>query len=120
MAETYCANCGAPLAEGARFCPSCGAGIGAPPAAAARGTNGNAIASLVLGIAGLIFIPLIPSVIAIVLGNKAKEEIAREPGVGGDGYATAGVVLGWIGVGLCVLGLLALMLLIVAAGAVST
>ncbi|MDX6532890.1 MAG: hypothetical protein QOF68_634 [Gaiellales bacterium] len=119
MAKRFCANCGAPLAEGAGFCPSCGIGVEAAPRPSSQRTSGNAIASLVLGIAGFVFIPLIPSIIAIVLGNKAKEEMARDPAVGGDGFATAGVVLGWIGVGLCVFGL-ALLLLIVVAGSWST
>ena len=26
----FCQNCGAPLNEGAKFCPTCGAGVGAP------------------------------------------------------------------------------------------
>ena len=29
----FCVNCGGGLAEGARFCPDCGAAVGAPPAA---------------------------------------------------------------------------------------
>ena len=58
-------------------------------------TNSNATTAMVLGIVGLMFFPVIPSIIAIVLGTKAKREI-RATGQGGQGMATAGQVMGWI------------------------
>ena len=54
-----------------------------------------AIASLVLGILWLYWIG---SILALVLGYTAKRQI-RERGEAGSGMATAGIVLGWIGVG---------------------
>jgi hypothetical protein len=69
-------------------------------------TSGLAIASLVLGIVGLVAVPLVASIIAIVLGKSAQRDIRRDPRLGGDGLASAGIVLGWIGVGLVVVGLL--------------
>lgn len=79
-----------------------------PPGAAGayERTSGLAIASLVLGIVGLMGIPLIASIIAIVLGKNAQRDIRRDPRLGGEGLASAGIVLGWIGVALVVLGLL--------------
>ena len=78
-------------------------------------TSGYAIASLVLGIAGLTFFPLVPSILAVVFGGKARAEI-RSGVARGDGLATAGVVLGWVGIGLCALGvLIALLLLLLVA-----
>ena len=68
-------------------------------------TSGLAIASLALGVIGFFAVPLVASVLAIVLGRSAEREIARDPSLGGDGLARAGVVLGWIGVAL-VLGAL--------------
>ena len=59
------------------------------------GTNGFAIASMVLGI---IWIYWIGSILALVFGYVAKSQI-RETGQSGSGMATAGIVLGWIGVG---------------------
>jgi hypothetical protein len=76
-------------------------------------TNGYAIASLVLGIAGFCFFPLVPSILAVVFGKKAREEI-RSGTSTGDGLATAGVVLGWVGIALCAVGLLILLLLVAA------
>ena len=60
-------------------------------------TNGFAIASLVLGI---VWVYGITSILALVFGYKARREIDASGGVQtGRGMATAGVVLGWIGVG---------------------
>jgi hypothetical protein len=70
-------------------------------------TSGLAIASLVLGIGGVTILPLLGSIIAIVLGYMARSDIRKRPGeVSGDGVALAGIVLGWISVGLAVLGLI--------------
>jgi hypothetical protein len=65
-----------------------------PPTVGAA--NSDAIASLVLGI---LWLGGIGSVIAIVLGIRARREIDRSYGrQSGRGQATAGIVLGWIGV----------------------
>lgn len=63
-----------------------------------RPTNGMAVASLVLGILWLYWIG---SILALIFGYVARRQI-RERGEGGDGMAVAGIVLGWIGVGLIV------------------
>jgi hypothetical protein len=77
-----------------------------PPAPSVP-TSGLAIASLVLAVGGLTILPLIGSIVAIILGYMARNDIRRRPNeVAGDGIATAGIVLGWIAVGLSVLGLL--------------
>ncbi len=81
-----------------------------PPAAATPSmpTSGMAIASLVLGIGGLTVLPLLGSILAIVLGYMARRDIRQRPDqVSGDGLALAGIVLGWISVGIAVFGLLA-------------
>lgn len=71
----------------------------APYHSAPPRNNGKATASLVLGIIGLFVCPLICSVMAIILGGSAKNEIAAGAGrEGGEGLATAGIILGWLGV----------------------
>ena len=55
--------------------------------------NGKATASLICGIVGLIVAGIILGIVALVLGTRAKKEIAQT-GQGGAGMATAGVVLG--------------------------
>ena len=69
-------------------------GYGYPYVAPQR-TNGLAIASMVLGILWLYWIG---SVLALVFGYIARNQI-RERGEAGNGMAVAGIVLGWIGVG---------------------
>jgi len=66
----------------------------------------TAIISLVAGILGLTMFPFIGSIVAVILGHMAKGEIARSSGtLGGDGAATFGLVLGYIGRGLALLGI---------------
>jgi hypothetical protein len=67
------------------------------PAQQARKTSGMAIASLVLGI---LWIYWLGSILALVFGYLAKREIreSNEP-IEGSGLATAGIVLGWVGIG---------------------
>jgi hypothetical protein len=61
-------------------------------------TNSLAIAALVCGIAQLIgLLPL--AIAAIVCGHLARRKI-RRTGERGRGLATAGLILGYIGVGL--------------------
>ena len=77
------------------------------------GTNGLAIASLVLGILWLWWIG---SILAVIFGHVAKSQLAQ-PGNDqqGDGLATAGLILGYIGVGTLAL----FMLLVVVAASTS-
>ncbi|HWC13331.1 MAG TPA: DUF4190 domain-containing protein [Actinomycetota bacterium] len=79
--------------------------VSPPPASPAARTNGKAIASLVLGIVGVTGIPFVASVVAIILGYMARTEIAQR-GEEGRGLATAGIILGWVGVLLAIAGAL--------------
>jgi hypothetical protein len=58
------------------------------------GTNGFAVAALVVGIVGLCFCF---GFLGIIFGNVARRQI-DETGQAGAGMATAGIVLGWIAV----------------------
>jgi len=65
-----------------------------------------ALISLIAGILGLSFIPIVGSIVAVITGPMAKKEILASGGaLGGEGLATAGIILGWIGIVLTVLGL---------------
>jgi hypothetical protein len=73
-------------------------------------TNGMAIASLVLGI---VWIYGIGSVLALIFGLSAQKQIDESGGMqAGRGMATAGVVLGAIGIA----GALLILIVLVAAG----
>ena len=64
-----------------------------------------AIISLVSGILGVLPVPLLASVVAVVTGHLARSEIRREPErYDGDGMAVAGLVLGYLMLGLWLLG----------------
>jgi uncharacterized protein DUF4190 len=115
------------MIPGAKVCPACGAvtessaGMpgflpaseqlpGTTPAATTRpkSTNGLAIASMVLGI---VWVYWIGSILALIFGYVAKGQIAASGGAqGGRGMAIAGIVLGWVGIGVLCLGIVALVL----------
>jgi hypothetical protein len=68
-------------------------------------TSTLAIVSLVAGILGFTILPLIGSIVAILTGYSARKETRAVPAIaGGDGLATAGIIMGWIEVGLAVVG----------------
>jgi Domain of unknown function (DUF4190) len=68
------------------------------------GTNGLAVASLVCGIAQFFCIFFIGTILALVFGYIAKNQIDQSGGAqGGRGLAIAGIVLGYVGIGLAVL-----------------
>jgi hypothetical protein len=71
----------------------------------AQVNNSKATASLVLGIVGLFVCPIVCSVLAIIFGSTAKNEIAASGGwQTGESNARAGIILGWIGLALAILG----------------
>ncbi|MEV5706647.1 DUF4190 domain-containing protein [Actinoallomurus sp. NPDC052274] len=88
----------------------------APPPAQ---DDSGATASMVLGILGLVVCGLLAP-IALFMGLSAKRRIRESGGyLGGDGQATAGVVLGAIGSAFIVLALLILVVFFLAAAASS-
>jgi len=91
--------------------PTWQAGGGYP----ATKTNGLAIAALVCGI-GQILLGLIAGIPAIIMGHIARRQI-RQTGEGGAGMAMAGLVLGYLGVALSVIFIIAI---VAAAGHTST
>jgi hypothetical protein len=120
---TFCGNCGSPSTGEERYCSKCGhaayqvttESTSEAPAASRlelqdghtgpvfrqQATNGLAIASLVLGIVWLWWLG---SILALVFGYIARRQIARSNHEQtGRGLATAGIVLGWVGIGLPIL-----------------
>lgn len=76
-----------------------------PDASIPKPTNGLAVASMVLGI---VWIYWIGSILALIFGYVAKGQIDRSQGrQGGRGMAIAGIVLGWVGIGMMALGIIA-------------
>jgi hypothetical protein len=78
-----------------------------PPYPPPQQQSSAAVASLVLGICGLVVCPLVCSVAALIYASRAFTEIDRSGGrLTGRDLAKAGQVMGWVGVALCVVGLL--------------
>lgn len=89
--------------ESVAFCPTCGVNAFQPsaanyptyaPSAYNKTTNGLAIASLVLGI---VWVYWIGSILALIFGLIARKQI-KERDQNGQGLATAGIVLGIVGI----------------------
>ncbi len=73
-----------------------------------------AILSLVLSILGLLpILPLVGSIAGIVTGVTARKEIRTQPEkYSGEGTAKAGIILGWIGVGLAAVAAIGIVLVV--------
>ena len=84
------------------------------PAQVTIRTSTLAIVSLITGILCWFLLPLIGAIIAVITGHMAKNEIRQSNGlITGEGMATAGLVLGYIHLGLSVIGLCIIAILLV-------
>lgn len=100
-------------ADTVRFCQTCGSNqfqAGGPVlVATAPPYNGMAIASIVVL---LVWIPVLTPIAQIILAVKAREQI-RTTGEQGDGLATAGLVLGILGLIASVVFVIVIIVLVV-------
>ncbi|NKI33695.1 DUF4190 domain-containing protein [Wenzhouxiangella sp. XN79A] len=72
--------------------------------AASSETHPLALLSLICGILAWVAFPILGSLVAIVAGHAALNQSKREGfEVGGAGLARAGLILGWLQIGLIVL-----------------
>jgi len=83
-------------------------GVGYPAYAspiypAPRPASGLAITSLICGIAGVVLfwavVPLIASIVAVITGHMALRQTKENPAIGGRGMAFAGLIMGYVMVG---------------------
>jgi hypothetical protein len=107
----------APPTSGSPYAAPYASPYGPYQAAPTAGTNGMAIASLVLGIVGLVLcccygIGAVPGLVGAILGHIGLKQI-KERGQEGRGMAIAGIATGWtavavaaIFVGLVIFGVL--------------
>lgn len=78
-----------------------------------QATSTLAIVSMISGIVSWFMLPFIAAVAAVITGHMAKNEIKQSNGMlAGNGMATAGLVLGYVqlGLGLCLCIVVAAML----------
>jgi type II secretory pathway pseudopilin PulG len=97
--SSFCSGCGNSIDGEDKFCRACGAPaatVAVPVATLGPAqTSTKAIISLVCGLC-FFFFPL--SVVAIILGHLSLSEIKKSAGtLAGQGIATAGLVLGYLG-----------------------
>lgn len=78
-----------------------------------RPTNQLAIAALVCGCAQ-VFFWILTGIPAVILGHIARRQI-RETGENGDGMALAGLILGYVGIGLGVITAVFVIIVVIAA-----
>ncbi|HEU4731460.1 MAG TPA: DUF4190 domain-containing protein [Kofleriaceae bacterium] len=102
-----CPTCRSVIVMGAQICPMCRAitspdGLYHGPKTNAPG----AVSSLVCGIIGLVFCQIILGPVAIIQANSAKRAMAADPTLGGEGLATAGMVMGIVDLVVFVLAVL--------------
>lgn len=67
-------------------------------------TSVLAILSTISGIASFFFIPFVGALAALITGYLAKSEIKKSNGkMDGEGFATAGIVMGWVNLGVMIM-----------------
>jgi len=81
-----------------------GYGYGAQPK-----TNTLAIVSLIASIASFIIVPFVGSVVGVITGHMSLNQL-KTSGEQGRGMALAGTIVGWVGLGLAILGIIAAIL----------
>ena len=96
--KRQCPHCDRVYRSSLKFCPSCKK---APtPSGAYHGPKTNApgaVASLVYGILSIFICGIIFGLLALSKSGEARKAIAHDPTLGGGGLATAGKVIGIIG-----------------------
>ncbi|WP_052676770.1 DUF4190 domain-containing protein [Microbacterium trichothecenolyticum] len=81
-----------------------GYGYGAPAK-----TNTLAIVSLIASISAFVILPFIGSVVGVITGHMSLNQL-KTSGEQGRGMALAGTIVGWVGLGLAILGTIAAIL----------
>jgi hypothetical protein len=77
---------------------------GTPYATGPR-TNALSIVSLISSLVGLFIIPIIASIVGVITGHMALGQVKRN-GENGRGMALAGVIIGWVSLGLWIIGII--------------
>lgn len=124
-----CTHCGREVSPRATACPQCGepgpavstAGAPPPPPATAYPSVGSpppvtgravgsamasvnrtdpfAIASIACSVANFVGAFFVGAILGIVFGRIAEKNIAADPALEGASLARAGIIVGWVGVG---------------------
>ena len=71
-----------------------------------RQSSTLALVSLIAGILGWTLAPFLGSVVAVITGHMARKELRLNPAMEGSGFATVGLILGWVALAFWILGIL--------------
>jgi hypothetical protein len=107
-AEAFCGNCLISIG-GKKYCGACKVlAIQGQPALVEEGTIPckEADEALKYAIVGLLCCGIILGPIAISKAMNARKMMAVNPQLTGGGKATAALIIGWVGLVLCVLGII--------------
>ncbi len=103
-----CPVCSKEVPDDARFCGWCRADLAQAPPAGPAGepvTSGKALASLILG---LFFVVFPAAILAVIFGHWSRAEIRASAGrLKGAGMALAGLILGYVGIAIIPLAIIA-------------
>jgi hypothetical protein len=112
--RVWCPQCGFENERGGRYCNQCGTALAGP--APVRSTRLDpALVSIIVTVAGSMFVPLTGAIIGLILAYKARRDIQTDGGQGrSEKLARTAVIVGWGGVAL---GALPLCLMVTASGA---
>ncbi len=70
-----------------------------------------------LSIASFVVCPLIPAIVALVLAHTSQQKIDASGGrLTGDSLNTAARIISWVNIGLCILGIVVIIIIGVAGG----
>lgn len=84
--------------------PDAGAYAAAPYPYAQQKTNTLAVVSLVASLVGIVgILPFIGSLVGVITGHMSLNQL-KTNGEKGRGMALAGTIIGWVGLGLAILG----------------
>ncbi|MEA4812282.1 MAG: DUF4190 domain-containing protein [Anaerolineaceae bacterium] len=80
-------------------------------------TSVLAILSTISGVASFFVVPFVGAIAALITGYLAKKEIKNSNGsMDGEGFATAGIVMGWINLGISFMACLLIFAIIILFG----
>jgi hypothetical protein len=71
-----------------------------------NGIEPFALASIVCAVANFVGAFFVGAILAVIFGRIAQKNIAEDPSLQGAGLARAGVITGWVGIGIGVAFLL--------------
>jgi len=73
-----------------------------------------AMVSLIAALLGFTLFPVIGGIVALITGHMARKETRSiPPQASGDGMATAGIIMGWIQIGLLIVGICCFLLVFI-------